>query len=164
MEHEVDAVDGGSAQSLGLVAPYMDSAAVQQLLIELLQVAGGQLLQSDASNSGDGVAFNHQFIPIGGGGAHIGLGIQLVPGAQPGCHGVFLTAAYIQPLTLCYSRLEFLFYLGLGLAQYILDDPLAGLGIVPGGVPAFPPAILSLSNISFAVGSFLCHLGSPPIQ
>ena len=44
---------------------------------------GGQFLQLNVPNAGDGVGLNNQLIPVGRGGADIGLGIELVPGAQP---------------------------------------------------------------------------------
>ena len=51
---------------------------------------GGQFLQFNVSNTGDGVGLDDQLIPVGRGGADIGLGIELVPGAQPACHGILI--------------------------------------------------------------------------
>ena len=60
---------------------------------------GGQLLQLNVPNAGDCVLLDNQFIAVGRGGADIGLGIELVPGAQPGGYRVFFAAAHIQALT-----------------------------------------------------------------
>ena len=53
VEHQVDAVHSGCAQVLVLTFANMDSAALQQLLVELLQTPGGQLLQFDVADAGN---------------------------------------------------------------------------------------------------------------
>ena len=68
-------------QALILILSDMDSATLQQLLVELLQMPGGQLLQLNVPNAGDRIGLDDQFIPVGRGGADIGLGVELVPGA-----------------------------------------------------------------------------------
>lgn len=81
VEHQMDAAHSGGAQALVLVLSDVYSATLQQLLVELLQVPGGQLLQFDAADAGDGVVLNDQLVAVGYGGADIGLGVELIPGA-----------------------------------------------------------------------------------
>ena len=49
----MDVAHSGGAQALVLVLSDVYSATLQQLLVELLQVPGGQLLQFDAADAGD---------------------------------------------------------------------------------------------------------------
>ena len=66
-------------------------------------------------------------------------------------------------MALRHSRFEFIFGLRLGLAQHILDDLLAGLGIIPGGVPAFPASVLPVSDAALSVSMFLSPEVSSPV-
>ena len=86
----MDAAYGGGAQALVLILSDVHPSVLQQLFVELLQVPGSQLLQLDVSDAGDCVVFNDQLVAVGRGGAHIGFGVELVPGAQPACHSVFI--------------------------------------------------------------------------
>ena len=106
---------------------------------------------------GDSTVLDDQLVSVGCGGADVGLGVELIPGPQPGGHGVVLRAGYIDAPDLLQRRLEPFFDLRLGFAQHVLDNPLPGLGIVSGGISPLPPAVLPLADISFPVGSFLCH-------
>jgi len=78
-------------------------------------VPGGQFLQLDVPDTGDGVAFDDQLVAIGCRGADVGLGVELIPGPQPGGHGVVLRAGYIDTLDLLQCRLELFLDLHLGL-------------------------------------------------
>ena len=129
--------------------------------IEFLQVPGGQFLQLDAPDAGDSVVFNNQFISVGCRSADVGLGVELIPGPQPGGHGVVLGAGYIDAIDLLQRSLGLFFDLRLGFAQHIPDDPLSGLGIIAGGIAPLPAAVLALEVIPFPVGPFLCHGNRP---
>ena len=89
-----------------------------------------------------------------------GLGVEIVPGAEPGGYGVFFCTDYVQVFGFLQNFGQLGFDFGLGFAEDIFDDTLAGGGIVAGGVTAFPAAIASLADISFTVGAALCHYGS----
>lgn len=65
VEHQMDAAHSGGAQALVLVLSDVYSATLQQLLVELLQVPGGQLLQFDAADAGDSVVLNDQLVAVG---------------------------------------------------------------------------------------------------
>ena len=56
---------------------------------------------------------------------------------------------------------QFFFYFRLRLAENVLDDGLASFRIVTDRVPAFPAAILSLSDVPFPVRSSFRHGISP---
>ena len=115
---------------------------------------GGEFFQFDVADPGNGVDFDDELVAVGGGCADIGLGIELIPSPQPGSYGVLVRrSADVQSLAFCYSGFQLFFDLGLCLAQHILVDALAGLGIIPGGVPALPAAVLPLAEIALPVGS-----------
>ena len=119
----------------------------------------GQLFQFNAPDTGNRILLDDQLVAVGCGSAHVGLGVELVPGAQPACHGVFVSrSADGQTVGLLQCPLEFFLDLRLGFAQHVFDKPFPGLWVIPGGVPALPPAILPLADIAFSVGPFLCHI------
>ena len=56
VKHQVQATDGGAAESrIAVTAFTSGAAALHQLLVELLQVVGGQLGELDAADAGDGI-------------------------------------------------------------------------------------------------------------
>ncbi len=160
VEHEVDAADGGAAQARALILPNVDPAALHQVFVELLEVAGGQLGEFDLTNPRNGVGFDHQLVAVCCGKADVGLGVEIVPGAEPSGYGVFFSTDHIEVLDFFQDfgqlRLDFC----LGLAEDIFDNSFTGGGIVSGGVAAFPAAIASLADVSFAVCTPFCHQGS----
>ena len=77
---------------------------------------------------------------------------------QPGGHGILICRpADIQTVGFFESFFEFFLDLCLGLAQHIFDEPFASFGVVPGGVPTLSPTIFALTDVTLAVGPFLCH-------
>ena len=102
---------------------------------------GGQLFQLDNPDARNGIFLGHQLIAVGGGGADVWLGVELIPRPQLGGCCVF---------SCCF--VDF----GLSPAPYILDDPLVGLVVVFSGVPP-SAAILTFSDVPFAVDSLFCH-------
>ena len=56
VKHQVQAADGGAAKSrIAVTAFTSGAAALHQLLVELLQVVGGQFDELDAADAGDGI-------------------------------------------------------------------------------------------------------------
>ena len=96
-------------------------------------------------------------IAVSGGEADVGLGVEIVPGAEPGGHGVFFGADYVEVFGFFQDFGQLGFDLGLGFAEDVFDDTLAGGGIVAGSIAAFPAAVASLAGIPFAVGAAFCH-------
>ena len=124
---------------------------------------GGELLQLDVKDSGNGVDFDDELVAVGGGSSDTELSIELIPGSQPGSHGVFVClSADVQSLAFCYGSLQLFPDLHLCPAQHILVDALAGLGALSGSVPPLPVAVASLANAAFTIGTFFGHVCSPP--
>ena len=99
MKHQVQAADGGAAESrIAVTAFTSGAAALHQLLVELLQDVGGQLGELDAADAGDGILLDHQVVAIRRGHPHIGLGIDVVPAPQPCGNGVLVGAADVDTL------------------------------------------------------------------
>ena len=104
----------------------------------------GEPLQLDVADPGNGVDFDDELAAVSGGSSDIGLSIELIPGPQPGSHGVFVRrSADVQPLAFRHGGLQLFLDLCLCPAQHIL----AGLWIVSGGVPSHPAAVASLARI-----------------
>ena len=124
---EVDAPYCGAAQAwVALATPLLYPATLHQVLVELLEIMGGKPLELDLADAGNGVGLDNQLVAVSGGRPNVGLGVELIPAAEPGSHCVVLTAAHIQTRCLLLRLGELLLDLGLRLAEDVLDDPLAG--------------------------------------
>ena len=88
----------------------------------------------------------------------VGFGVDLKPQPQPLGHRVFSSLGHVQAAGLPNGLLQLRLHLGLGSAQYVLDDPLAGIRVVSGGVPALPAPIAALSDISLTIGPLFAML------
>ena len=133
VEHEVDAADGGTAQTGALILPNVDPSTLHQVFVELLEVAGGQFGELDLTDPRDGIGFDHQLVAVCCGKADVGFGVEVVPGAEPGGYGVLLCTDYVQVFSFFQNLGQFAFDFGLGFAEDIFDDTFAGGGIVAGG-------------------------------
>ena len=126
---------------------------------------GGELLQFNVTDSGNGVCLDDELVAVSGGSLYIGLGIELIPGPRPGSHGVFVClSADVQSLAFCHGGLWLFPDLRLCSAQHILVDALTSLGVVSGSVPSLPAAVASLSNTAFSVGTFFSYVCLPLFQ
>ena len=135
----MNAAHCGVAQTgIALAAAFLYPATLHQVFVELLQITRCQLVELDLSDPWNGVTLDDQLVAVCGSRPDIGLGVELVPAAKPGSHCIVLTSAHIQTSALLLSLGQLLLYLGLGLAEDILDDPLAGFKIAAGGVPSLP--------------------------
>lgn len=96
MQGEMDTPHCSAAQSrIALAAARLDSAVFHQIFVKLLEVARGQFFQLDFADTRDGVGLNNQVVAVCRGWSDIGLGVELVPVAEPGSYRVILTAARI---------------------------------------------------------------------
>ena len=117
VEHQVQAADGGAAETWAAVtALAVGTAALHQLLVELLQVVSGQLGELDAADTWNGVLLDHQAVAICRGDTDIWLGIDVVPAPQPCGHGILICAADIDALAGRHGGGQLRFALRLGLA------------------------------------------------
>ena len=108
VEHQVDASYCGAAQArIAMAAFCVYPAMFHQVFVHLLQIPGGQLLQLDLSNAGDGVGFDHQLVAVRCGLPDVGLGVEVIPSAQPCGHGVFIGAGHVHLLSLFHRSFEF---------------------------------------------------------
>ena len=88
-------------------------------------------------------------------------GVVLHPDFQPCSHGVSFRFAVVDSHVFLDGLFQFLFHLCLRLAEDILDDGLAGFGIVTDSVSSLPSTVLSFSDVSLAVCSSFWHGISP---
>ena len=64
----MDAPDCGAAQSkITFAATLLDPTFLHQVFVELLEITGGQLLEFDFADAGDGVGLDNQLVAIYGG-------------------------------------------------------------------------------------------------
>ena len=105
----------------------------------------------------NGVGPDNKLVAVSGGRSDVGLGVEFVPAAEPGGYRVVLVAGYVQTSTFLLCLGQLLFHLSLRLAKDVLDDPLAGPGIVAGSVPSLPATVLALADVALSICSFLCH-------
>ena len=129
--HGVDTPYRGTAETGFFPLLFPRPPAFQQVLVELLNLPTGELVQLDGSDPWDGILLNSSFVVPCGRWPDAGFGVQFEPQPQPLCHGVLSGAGHVQLLALRDGHRQFGLDLRLGLAQHILDDPLAGPGIVP---------------------------------
>ncbi len=84
----MDAPYRGTAQSLSAGFGFPFPALFHQVLVELLKVTGSQLGQLDVSDAGDRIGVDHQIVAVCCGYPHIGLGIEVIPGFEPGSDNI----------------------------------------------------------------------------
>lgn len=142
VEHQVQTADGGAAEpGVAVTAFAVGTATLHQLLVELLQIVGGQLGELDIADTRNGVLLDHQVIAIRRGDADIWLGVDVVPAPQPCGHGVFVGTADVDALCGLHSSGQLCLALCLRFAENVFDDALTGFRVVPRGIPPLPSAI-----------------------
>ena len=136
-------------------------AAVQQVLVEPLQVQRSQVCQRDAADLRLDVVFQKALRGFEGRWAQLDFCVVFHPDLQPTPHGVGLGPSVVDTDVFLDGSLEFLFHFRLRLAEDILDDGLSGFRIVTDCVPAFPSTVLSFADVPFPVRSSFRHGISP---
>ena len=146
----MDIANGLGCQSfrlfLGLDAVY--SPAVQQVLVEPLQVQRGQVCQRDAADLRLDVVFQKALAGLERGRSEFYFRVVLHPDLQPTPHSVSFSFAVVDADVFLDGFFEFLFHFGLRLAKNVLDDGLASFRIVTDCVPALPSTVLSFADSS----------------
>ena len=97
VQHHVDASHSGIAQSGFFLFLYFPQPPIAlQIVVELLQVTGGELIQRDIPDSRDDMLFDVPVVVVHGGWANVRFGIQFKPRPQPSGNRVFIGAADVQ--------------------------------------------------------------------
>ena len=135
----------------------LDAAGFLQVVVELLDLDGGQLFQRRVAQLGNDVVVNVVEVVVLGFLPKARLGVDLIPQLDPRAQCVGLGSAHVQLFSLRNGLLELFLGFGLGFGEDALVDGLAGGGIAAGGVATLPAAILPLADAAFPVGSFLRH-------
>ncbi len=149
----MDTVDGGGAELRIQVLFAMDVSLLQQTFVETLCISGGQLAQSDISDTRDGIAFNDQMVAVDGCSPYIWLGVEFITKSQS-LGDCVISIAHIQVLAFLNSLSKLFFYLRLCLTQNILDNPFADAWEINYGIYRFSQDFFFLLNIAFTVCSF----------
>ena len=101
VQHHVDTAHSGIAQSGFFLFLYFSQPPIAlQIVVELLQVTGGELIQRDIPDSRDDMLFDVPVVVVHGGWANVRLGIQIKPRPQPSGNRVFIGAADVQCMAL----------------------------------------------------------------
>ena len=134
------------------------SAGGQQFLVELLQIQRGELVQREITDVGLDVVVDVPPVGLMGGGADLDFGVVLKPDVQPLSHGILAGPDQVQAGGLLDGPLQLFLCLSLGFGQDIFVDGFAGFRVMAGGIPALPPSVFPLADVSLAVGSSFCHV------
>ena len=160
VQQRVDAPYHAGAETLVLqldVGIPLDATGFLQVVVELLDLDGGQFFQRCVAQLGNDVVVDVVEIVVLGFLPQAWLGVDLVPQLDPSAQRVGFGAAHVQLFSLRNGLLELFLGFGLGFSEDALVDGLAGGGIAAGGVATLPAAVFPLADAAFAVSSFLRH-------
>ena len=135
----------------------LDAAGFLQVVVELLDLDGGQFFQRRVAQFGDDVVVNVVEVVVLGFLPQARLGVDLIPQLDPRAQRVGLGAAHVQLFSLRNGLLELFLGFGLGFSEDALVDGLAGGGIAACGVASLPAAILTLADATLTVCTFFRH-------
>ena len=97
VQHHVNAAHSGIAQAGFFLFLYFSQPPIAlQIVVELLQVAGSELIQRDIPDSRDDMLFDVPVVVVHGGWADMRFGIQFKPCPQPCGNRIFICAADVQ--------------------------------------------------------------------
>lgn len=166
-EHGVDAPDGADAETLvGHPLVLFHPALPPGVVVELLEVQGGELVQLDVADAGHHMVLDVALVVRGGGVFDGGFAVVFVPEPAPLGHGVLPGLGHVYLLVFLHGPLQLVLDLALGLAQDAFVDGLSVGGIPARGVLALSAAVLPLADVALAVGALFSHPahlpGTPP--
>lgn len=121
----------------------LDTYILLEVVVEFLDLDGGQLFQRRVAQLGDDVVVDVVAVVVLGFLPQPRLGVDLVPQRVGFC------AAHVQLFSVLDGFLELFLSLGLGFSEDALVDGFAGGGIAAGGVATLPAAILPLADTAF---------------
>ena len=160
VQQRVDAPYHTGAETLVLqldVGVPLDAAGFLQVVVEFLDMDGGQLFQRCVAQLGDDVVVNVVEVVVLGFLPQPRLGVDLIPQRDPRAQRVGFCAAHVQLFSLRNGLLELFLCFCLRLGEDALLDRLASGGIAACGVASLPAAILTLAQTPFSICTFLRH-------
>ena len=163
--HLVDVANCFDAEALGLTAGLrtLHPSALQQMLVQPLEIHCRQFLQRQITEGGLDVVFDEALVGLVGRGPDLEFGIVLHPRVQPLAHGVVLCLQG-QDSGFLNRRLELLLDLRLGFTEDVSVDSLPSLRVASRRVASLPSAILSLADAPLSIGTSFRHSVSPPLS
>ena len=135
----------------------LDAPGFLQVVVELLDLDGGQFFQRRVAQLRNDVVVDVVEAVVLGFLPQARLGIDLVPQLDPRAQRVGFCAAHVQLFGFRNGLLELFLGFGLGFSEDALVDRLAGGGIVACGVASLPATILPLAQTPFSICTFLRH-------
>ena len=135
----------------------LDAAGFLQVVVELLNLDGGQFFQRRVAQLGNDVVVNVVEVVVLGFLPQAWLGVDLIPQLDPSAQRVRFCTAHVQLFSLRDGLLELFLGFRLGFSEDAFVDGLAGGGIIACGVAALPAAVFPLADAAFSVSSFLRH-------
>ena len=134
VQQRVDTPYHASAETLVLqfdVGIPLDAAGFLQVVVELLDLDGGQFFYRRVAQFGDDVVVNVVEVVVLGFLPQARLGVDLIPQLDPRAQRVGLGAAHVQLFSLRDGLLELFLGFCLCLSEDVLVDGLAGGGMQP---------------------------------
>lgn len=165
VEDAMDTPDEAVAQTLVLqldVFIPLNPPGGFQLIVELLDLQGGELVQLDTADAGNDVLLDIIVVVICRLLSDGGFGVGLEPQPHPLSHRVFAAANNVHLPVFLNGTLQFFLAFFLRLGQHIFVDGLACYRVAARCVTALPAAIGALAQAALAVCSFLSRSLSPP--
>ena len=161
VQQRVDAPYHAGAEALILqldVGISLDAAGFLQVVVELLDLDGGQLFQRRVAQLGNDVVVNVVEVVVLGFLPKARLGVDLIPQLDPRAQCVGLGSAHVQLFSLRNGLLELFLGFGLVFGEDAFVDGLAGGRIIACGVASLPAAVFPLAQTPLTVCTFLlCH-------
>ena len=160
VQQRVDAPYHTGAETLVLqfdVGVPLDAAGFLQVVVELLDLDGGQLFQRCVAQLGNDVVVNVVEVVVLGFLPQARLGVDLIPQLDPRAQRVGFGSAHVQLFSLRNGLLELFLGFRLGFSEDAFVNRFAGGRIIARGVASLPAAVLPLAQTPFSICSFLRH-------
>ena len=160
VQQRVDAPYHAGAEALILqldVGIPLDAAGFLQVVVEFLDLDGGQLFQRCVAQLRNDVVVNVVEVVVLGFLPQARLGVDLVPQLDPRAQRVRLGTAHVQLFSLRDGLLELFLGFGLGFSEDAFVNRFAGGRIIACGVSALPAAVFPLAQTPLSICTFLRH-------
>ena len=159
VQQRVDAPYHAGAETLVLqldVGIPLDEAGFLQVVVEFLDLDGGQLFQRRVAQLGDDVVVDVVEVVVLGFLSQARLGVDLIPQLDPRAQRVGFCAAHVQFFGFRDGLLELFLGFCLRLGEDAFVDGFAGGGIAACGVAALPAAVFPLAVMTIG-GRYDCQ-------